>query len=181
MDRKEVLNNREELLKRMAEDLQEAMIAAVYREPEKKGDIPVVSVLFDEMGEGDEEAYGEFFFHPFITDEDEVQFFSGVITLADSLPEEHLDKLFEAMSYINFQIPCGNFALDKSRTFLCFRECIPLPMEMSPDELYRQMNIISGNAVASADAYISTLLQLTKGELSIDEVKELLGTSGEEI
>ena len=174
MDRQAIEKEREELLHRMVDDLQEGLIAAQYREPEVKGDIPVVSVLFDEFGDGEDEAYGEFFFRPILTDEDQVQFFSGIITLADSLPEEHLNELFQAMSYINFQLPCGCFALDKTKSLLVFRECIPLPIELKGDALFEQMNLISGNAVASADAYMSTLLQVAEGELSVEDVIELL-------
>ena len=180
MDRQAIEQEREELLNKMAEDLQEGLIAATVREPEEEGDVPVLSVLFDEFGEGEDEAYGEFFFRPIISDEDQVQFFSGVITLSDSLPEEHLKELFEAMSYINFQLPCGCFALDKTKTLLIFRECIPLPMNLTGDALYEQMNIISGNAAASADAYISTLLQVAEGELSVEDVIELLNVPEEE-
>ena len=180
MDKERILKERHNLLERMADELQDDLIPAVFREPENENDLPLVSVLFNEMGEGDEEAYGEFFFRPFESDDDEVQFFSGIITLSDNVPKEHLPELYEAMSYINFQLPCGCFALDKTRSFLCFQENVPLPMELSGDALYEQMNIVSGNAAAVSDAYMSTLLQVAEGEMTIEEVVELLGGRDEE-
>ncbi len=174
MDKEKLLKEWEKLLQKMADSMQEELIPAIYQEAEKEGDIPMVNVMFDDMGDGDEEVYGEFCFRPLMSDEDQVQFFTCMLTLSDDVPEEHRDKLFEAMSYINFQIPCGCFTMDKTGTFLCFRESMPMPIDLMGDELYEQMNLIAGNAVVTTDAYMSALLQVSRGEMSVEDVLELL-------
>ena len=167
---------RRELLERMKESMQEELIACEVAEPEQEGLPPVLNVILDALAKDDAEegAFGEFYFDPIVSEEDEIQHFSGVITLMDDLPKEHLAELFEAIAYINFILPCGRYCIDKGQSFLAYRLTVPFSVELSGDALFDQMNICMANAVASADLFLEPLVQLAEGEITLDEVKDMI-------
>ncbi len=166
---------RRELLERFVQDFKDELFAATILEPDEDMPIPIVRVIYDEMGDVDDEAVAEFYFTPTTSDDDTVSFFTGIITLQEGIPEEALGRLYEAMSYINFQIPCGAFAIDRGHHVLAYRLCTPMSMDMGREEIYEQMNVCAGNSAAIADAYMGVLRDVTEEKMSIDEVKDLLG------
>ena len=176
MNIEEKMQERRELLERMKESLQEDLIACEVAESEEDGMPPVLNVILDALAKDDAEegAFGEFYFDPIATEEDEIQHFSGVITLMDDLPKEHLPELFEAIAYINFILPCGRYCIDKGQSFLAYRLTVPLSMELSGDALFEEMNICMANAVATADIYQEALIRLAAGEVTLDAVKDLI-------
>ena len=176
MNIEEKMRERRELLERMKESLQDELVACELAEPEEEGFPVVLNVILDALARDDAEegAYGEFYFDPISSEEDEIQHFSCVITLMDDLPKDHLPELFEAMTYINFGLPCGRYCVDKDQTFLAYRLTVPLPMELSGDQLFDQMNICMANAVAAADIFLEPLVQLAGGEITLDEMKEYI-------
>ena len=182
MEKEKIYAERKELMERLVDSFQDNLIPAMIREPENPEDPeePVVmSVLFDEMGRGEDEAFGEFCFRPLISEEDEVQFFTALITFSDTLEERFVPALFEAASYINFKIPGGSFMVDYTHTFLCFRLSVPMPIALSGDALFEEMNIAAANAVTIADAYYDLLLDVSRGEAAVEDVVEFLGGSVE--
>ena len=166
---------RRELLEKFCEDFHEAYIAAAVVEPESEDGLTTVRVLFDELGDGDDEPYAEFYFTPLTSEEDTVQYFTGLITLSEDLPVDNLSKLYEAMSYINFYIPAGAFAIDAGHRVLTYRLCVPMSIEAAREEIFRQMQVIGGNSAAIADAYIGVFRDVANDDMSIDEVRNLLG------
>ena len=174
MNIKEKNKERRELLERMKESLQDDLIACEVAESEQEGMPPVLNVILDTLAKDDAEegAIGEFYFDPIASEEDEIQHFSSVITLMDDLPKGHLPELFEAITYMNFVLPCGRYCIDKDCTFLAYRLTVPFSIELSGDALFEQMNICMANAVAAADIYMEPLVQLAAGEVTLDEAKE---------
>ena len=165
---------RRAILDRIVGDLQENLIAAMIREPESDEETPIISVIFDGLGMEHDEVFGEFYFLPFPDEDVDFQHFSAVITIADEIKEEHLSELFEAMSYINFVLPGGSFCIDSEKQFLAFRLNVPLPADMDNEELYHEINIVMGNAVALTDIYMDQLLKIMDGEKSVEELKKEL-------
>ena len=133
-------------------------------------------MVFDEIGLDEEGAAGEFYFLPLpeTDDEVEVQHFAAAITVLDDIDEKYLPALFEAMSYINFALPCGAYSIDKDKSFCAFRMTVPLKIDMPGDELYDEMNIVMGNAVTIVDVHMDILRKVGAGEMTAAEVKELL-------
>ena len=166
---------RKDLLERFCEDYKDAYIAAAVVEPDSEDGFTTVRVLYDELGDGDDEAFAEYYFTPLTSEDDTVQYFTGLFTLSDDLPTDDLSKLYEAMSYINFYIPAGAFSIDAGHRVLTYRLCSPMSIEASREEIYRQMNIIGGNSAAIADAYMGVLLDVANDEMTVDEVRNLLG------
>ena len=171
MDKEQILNIRHEALETLEGALQEELIAAKLNTPEEGKGTEVLTVIFPELGIDGDGAIGELFFLPVISDEAEVQHFATVLTIADEISEGLYPALYEAISYINFRIPCGAFALDEVSGSLVYKITVPLPMDLSGEDLLREMNICSGNAVAAADQHMDLLLGMLSGEVSMDDVR----------
>ena len=170
------MKERHELLIRMRDSLQEELVACDVGIPEQEGAPEVLNVILDVLGggESDEGAIGEFYFDTILSEKEEIQRFTGAVTIMDILPEEHLAELYEAMSYINFRLPGGCYSIDKDKTYLAFRLTTPLPAELSGDALYDQMNVCVSNTVAIADLYMEQLIQLAIGKITVEDIKNLL-------
>ena len=160
MDIGTIIQERHELLERLRDSLQEELVISEIREAENEGEPEVLRVVFDQLGQDNEEGVlGEFFFLPPGSGEDQVQHFSAVLTIADDIDRDRLSGLYEAMSQINYKIPCGSFCIDPEGEFLIYRLTTPLSARMNKDELFDQMNICMTNALISADMYIDILLK----------------------
>lgn len=171
MDKEKIMNDRHEVLEAMEGSLQEELIAAKLNAPEEGNGTEVLTVIFPELGIDGDGAVGELFFLPVITDEVEVQHFATILTIADEIGEDQYPALYEAISYINFRLPCGAYALDDESGSLIFKLTVPVPAELSKEELLKEMNICSGNAVAAADLHMDLLLRMLDGETTMDDVR----------
>ncbi|MBO6241250.1 MAG: hypothetical protein J6O61_10555 [Butyrivibrio sp.] len=174
MNKKKIMKERHELLTRIQGEMQENYTAALIREPENENDPPILSIVFDGLGMEHDDAFGEFYFLPLPDGEARAQHFSAVITIADDIKEDHLSELFEAMSYINFALPCGAYSIDSQKRFMAFRMTAPLPIDIDPEELYKEVNIVIGNAVAITDVHMDILLKVMAGEMTVEDVKKAL-------
>ena len=103
-----------------------------------------------------------------------------VLTISEELPPERLPALYEAISYINFNVPVGSFCIDKDHRFLCYVLNTLMPVEMEDDLVFQEMDIVLGNAFASADTYIGILSDVLSGKIDADGVVEFLGGPAEE-
>ncbi len=173
MDIKEIEARRHELLEGLCKDLNDEQIAAVIIKDE--GAAEMVRAILDELGDEDNPVEGEFFFRPVQSDDDAAWIFMSVFTISNELPQERLPELYEAMSYINFNLPCGSFSIDKDHRFFCYVLSSMIPEDMVDEELYREMDIAVGNAFVIADSYIGILSDVLNGKIGADGVVEFLG------
>lgn len=173
MNTKEIMEKRHALLEDLSGELNASEIAAILHQEE--GAPEMVSAMLDEMGDGDMEITGDFFFRPLETEEDEVQYFISLFNIADEIPKDRLTDLFEAISYINFSLPAGNFNIDKDHRFLSFILSVPLPMGLEDEALFREMDLAVGNALAIADSYAGILSDVLNGKENAESVVEFLG------
>ena len=172
----EKMQERHDLLIRMRDSLQEELVACEVGIPEEEGAPEVLNVILDVLsgGESDEGAIGEFYFDRILSGEEEIQRFTGAVTIMDIIPEEHLAELYEAMSYINFRLPGGCYSIDKDKTFLAFRLTTPFPMELSGDALYDQMNVCVSNTISIADLFMEPLIRLALGKITVADIISML-------
>ncbi len=172
----EVLKERHKLLERMRDSFQEELIASEIAVPDQEGASEILNVVLDMLGGGEAEegSFGEFYFDPIHSEEDEIQRFTAAITIMDQLSEEHLPELYEAMAHINFRLPCGAYSIDKEKQFLAYRLTVPLSMELKGDTLYDAMDVCVASAINAADLYMEPLIRLAIGELTLEEMEALL-------
>ncbi len=169
----EIENRRHELLEALSQELNDAQIAAVVRKDE--GAPEMVSAILDELGDEDMVVMGDFFFRQPETEDDGAQSFLSVLTIADDIPPERLPALYEAMSYVNFNVPAGCFAIDKDHRFLCYVLSTLMPADLEQEALFREMDLAVGNAMAISDTYIGILADVLSGTIEADGVVEFLG------
>ena len=178
MDINEIEKRRHDLLENLSKELNDSQIAAVVRKDE--GVPEMVSAILDEMGDGDMEVTGDFYFRPLQSEEDGAWVFMSVITITDELPAEQLPALYESLSYVNFTLPAGCFSIDKDHKFLCFVLTSLMPAELSDEMLFKEIDIAVGNAFAIADPYIGILTDVLNGEFGAEGVVEFLGGPADE-
>ncbi|MCR5054101.1 MAG: hypothetical protein K6A69_04595 [Lachnospiraceae bacterium] len=172
--KKEVIYEiRHELLERLQGDFTASGTEAEFTSSEE-GAPEMVTAFLDELGDPDDEIYGQFFFHD-MDEDDEVQYFVAAITFWDNIPEDRLSDLFESISYINFTLPAGRVSIDKDHNFCTYMLSTPIPIEVEGDELYRQMDMISGNAIAVAGSCVGVLNDVLNGVEDVDGVVDFLG------
>ncbi len=166
MDIELMMQERHDLLTRLQDSLQEGLIPCEIAEKEEESGPEILTVILDGMGEeGEKEgAVGEFFFLPAASEEDKVQFFRSVVTLTDTILPESLPALYEAVAKINFRLPCGSYSVDEEGGYLAYILTVPLPMGLSEDALYEQMNVCVGNAAIASDLFSDILLKIASGE-----------------
>ncbi|MBQ7677938.1 MAG: hypothetical protein IJT32_06865 [Lachnospiraceae bacterium] len=179
MDIKVLEERRHELMNTLCEELNAAQIAAVVRNDE--GAPEMISAILDEIGDPDQELeiLGDFYFRPVNDEEDTAQAFMCVLTITDELPKERMADFYEALSYVNFNVPAGCFSVDKDHRFFCYVLTSIMPMELPDDLLFHQMDIAVGNACMIADTYIPILCDVLDGTIGVDGVVEFLGGPAE--
>ena len=175
MNKEELSKTREALLEKIQDGLLEELYAAQIKEVGDKNRLRVLSVVFEDLGFDSESAIGDFYFRPMISDDDKVQHFCALITIADELNEDNLPSVYEAMSYINAKAVCGSFCIDKDKNFMAYRLCVPLSTSMTEDQLFEAMNVVMGNAVAACDMYMDILVRVMDGEATVQDVIDSLG------
>ncbi len=176
MDLEEITRERHELLERLKDSLQEELIACESFTPKDEGAPEILTVVLDGIGEegGREGAVGDFFFMPLYSEEDKVQYFCAVLTLMDDVDNDRLPALFEAMSYINFELTSGNFCIDREKSILAYKLTLTLPMDVSGDVIYEAMNFCLDDAVNVADLYADILIKISDGGATLEDLKDIL-------
>ena len=175
MDLTEIEHRRHGLLEALNQELNESMVAAVLHKEE--GAPEMVSAMLDELGDGngDLEIIGDFYFRPLQGEDDPVQVFISVITISDELPPERLPALYEAISYVNFNLPAGCFSIDKDHRFLCYVLSTLMPSDLEDEAIFEEIDLSVGNAFAISDGYIGILSDVLSGKIEADGVVEFLG------
>ena len=173
MEKKEIERIRHEVLENLCHELNDEQIAAVVNKG--NGDIEMVSAILNELGDGDMDIQGDFYFRPLQTDDDAAHIFMSVITISNEVPAERLPELYEAMSYVNFNLPAGCFSIDKDHRFFCFVLSSLIPVDLDEASVFQEMDIAVGNAFAISDTYIGILTDVLNGKIGADGVVEFLG------
>ena len=114
-------------------------------------------------------------YRPLQTADDEAWLFMSVITLSNEVPAERLPALYEAMSYVNFNLPAGRFSIDKDHRFFCYVLSSLIPGDMENADIFREMDMSVGNAFAISDQYIGILSDVLNGKTDVEGIVDFLG------
>ncbi len=175
MDREKISKQRKEIFERINKELAGEYIAAVYQDKEVSGmEDGILNVYLDDVGGNFEDVIGQYFFTPITTDDDQIQIFNAVVFLTEDISEKKLPALYEAMSYINYYSLVGAFSIDEMHSQLAYKISIPMPIEMSDDALYDQVQAIMGNGMITVDKFADLLLGINNGTRNIKEFIEII-------
>lgn len=169
----EMENSRHKILEALNQELNESGIAAVVRKEE--GAPEMISAMLDELGDGDRDIIGDFYFRPIQSEDNPAQIFTAVFTITDQIPKERLQALYEAISYANFSLFAGCFSIDKDHRFFCYTLNTLLPTDLDDEQTFRQIDLAVGNALFYADSYIGILCDVLTGKAEPESVIEFLG------
>lgn len=164
-----------ELLDRMLGMFTKELIPSILRTKEDTGmNLEILTVSYDELGLGEEEVLAEYFFMPVNEEGFEKYIFNTVYTISDELLQGNIDDLFELISYINFMLPYGSFAINTEKTNLIYRLCSSVSANKKQDEIYEEMDYVVGNGVRVIDSFVDMLVKVMKGELPLDEAIDMI-------
>ena len=168
---------RHELLVKMEADFREELIPAVLAE-EAEGQPEILTVLFDSLAKEGAGAEGEFLFMP-AAEDDELQYFTSIINLAEEYAEETENELYASMAVLNFYLTVGTFAVEPQTGRLIYKNAVSMKLPGDAEEMEEQMNRSMSSAVLMIDRFGGLLLDVIDGERTAEDIVELF-TQAEE-
>ena len=152
----------------------EELIPTVLKSADDSFPIDVLSMIVYDLGNEESECMGEFAFLN-IDEQEELQTLTGVVTLTDNISMEHFGELLEAINALNYYIPYGNFSVSRSDKNLVYKISSPIPVSLSEDQLYAQVELFISNSFLMVDKYIDILFDIASGTKKADIVYEITG------
>ncbi len=168
MNRKSLEEQRHNILARMGENFRKELVPAILSDKDENG-VEILSVDLFSFAEDGFDADGEFFFLP-SSDEDEIQFFVNLITIAEELPEDNLPELCVAVSAINTYILTGAFAIDVSSKSLVYKHSYEMMMTEDEEAVLDAAELSMGTALEMVSSYAYMLAEVNDGKRSAESV-----------
>ena len=150
-----------------SEDIRDA---SVFTAEELGIEADVVRCAITELGLELIDVLGEFFFYPY--EDEEVLYFSSVITIADEYDENAMSDLEAAVSRINAFLPCGAFTTGAEGKNLIYKYTIPVMADMKEKDQLRSMLTAANAAITTADTYMGYLVLVIGGDVTPEEMME---------
>lgn len=147
-----------------------------FTKEELNSPVDILRAEIAEFGTDSVSVLGEFFFLPL--EDDGILYFTSVITLSGTVPEEVVTDLCKAVAKVNYLLPTGCFALGDHDKNLVFRLSVPV---FADDDVKRQELAVSNaadTAVFMADRYEGFLKLVINNEMTVDEMIETVQRGG---
>lgn len=164
-----------ELLVDIEQMLREENIAAVLK---KKGEedytFSMLSALIENMSFEGMDGLGEFFFMPEKEGLSEIGIFQSVITFAEDVDADTLEKLNQVASILNFYMESGSFSGDCEGRNFTFKTSVVLPLDGDMETLKSIVELNAGQAIIAATSFADVFRKVVVGTMSIDEIRELV-------
>lgn len=159
-----------------AEDFEEV---SLFTKEELDAPVDVVRGLIPEIGTEQISVLTEFFFMPF--EDEDMLYFSSVITVTDEIAQEEVADLSLAVARINFDLPCGSFSVSPDGESLVYKYTVPVPGSVD-ESIQKDIMLTSIDAAINVvDRFEGYLALALEGNLSTkDLVKLLHGSNTEE-
>jgi len=162
------------VLNRMCKEFEEAETPAAVKHKGDEGyPTDVLVSVMDDYGTELDRALCEFYFVA-IDNDDEMEMFSCNITFSEDVDIKYMSDLYQAIVTINMTLPAGAFMADASTGYLGYRLVTPVSTSLTEEELFEQMSMNMGVAMPVAEQFCGVLMQITRGEATIQDVFELL-------
>ncbi len=152
---------RKEILMLMEEGFDaQGVAAAVIGKGADEAPVDILSVIHTEIEGLGGPARGRYYF-PEYEGPDNVQFFTCAIELSDPLDEKKEAVINRVCAEVNPGLVCGAFMV-YPEVGLVYNLSFPLIEDLSEAELFDQVNISVGNALAQAAAYVGEFRDAVK-------------------
>ena len=114
---------------------------------------------------------GEFMFLPF--EEEDVLFFTSVITITGTLEKEAVPDVVDLISRMNFYVPFGCFALGDDDKTLIYKHTVPVMAKKDEDKKALIARAADG-AIGTAETFEGYLKLVINNEMSARDVLDML-------
>lgn len=169
------MNTQIKVLKTITDAFNEEYIPAIFREKGDDGEaLNIVSLLYTEYGNGDGEAGVDLFFLPIKAADENIQYFATVINIAEEIDTSYRAGLLEVLNTLNFLTPFGTYTCTPEGTVLFYKLVTPLPADLTEEELLKQVNILTANALDTAEGFVGLLQKFVKGEVTEADIQSLV-------
>jgi len=168
-DMSKIIEKQERVLKRLENELQEALVPARVRGKDDEIPSALLTVLYTEVGSGLDEVIGEYTFLP-AEEGDGASFFTSMLTITDNLPQDNLDELRKAVARLNLYLPQGSVGIDIDDKRLGYKFGVPVPLDIDENALFELINMYVTTGYIQVDRYVDMLLQIAAGEATAEEL-----------
>ncbi|HHV11377.1 MAG TPA: hypothetical protein GXX75_13995 [Clostridiales bacterium] len=164
---------RYDVLERLRNNFDALGEAAILRDPMK--DIPthMLNVLHTELGYGEEEVMGEYYFLP-LAGENKYHLFSSVLTLTEEMPDNRYDILGQAANALNFFLPVGSLVFSRAEGIMAYKYTSLIPVEATIEEALKVIDGNIGLSLHIVDQYVDQLMKLMQGDIEWEDFLDIL-------
>lgn len=169
------MDKQTKVLKDIAEIFNEEFIPAVYRKKNADISLPMdmVSLLYPSYGNGDGEVSVDLFFLPVAAANDETQYFSVVLNIAEEISSDYRADMLEAVNMLNLLSPFGTYALSAEGSTVFYKLVTPLSANLEIKQLEEQVNLSVANVLDSAEMFVGLLQKMAKGQASLKDIESM--------
>ncbi len=162
MNNGDITSRRHDLLALFEKEFVDELVPAKLSEKDEYG-VEVLAVVLDDVAVEGYDATAEYFFLP-SGEDDEIQYFVSLITLAEDLPQENLSELCMAVSSINTFIPAGAFAIDPVARSLIYKHTYEMPIDADDAVVKDNMDLSMGVAMQMIISFAYLLVEVSDGK-----------------
>ncbi|MCR4656178.1 MAG: hypothetical protein K5770_08125 [Lachnospiraceae bacterium] len=152
------------------EDIEEA---SLFSAQELNTPMDILRVLVLDYGPDPFDLLAEYSFIPF-DGEDEVWYFSSVLTIMSDVPKDGVPALSCAIAKLNFYLPYGGFGLSSDGKTLIYKSVEVLRPDRDDDALYEDIELAADTALLVPEGYTGLLMQVAEGSLLLTDFLEML-------
>ncbi len=172
MEKKELEENQQKILMRLAESFEQADVFSVVVPKEDAGVADTLVVQHTQLGEKAEEALGEYYFLPLTEENMLYQYFVCSITLSEDIEPEKQAAFEKVISYINFALPLGAFRLNLQGNLLCFRYTLMMEADKDLDHMELMVRSSMINSIQLVTQWADLLDGLEYGRITLEDFEE---------
>ena len=146
-------NKRRAVLEMMAAGFNSRGTTATLIDKDADGAVcDILSVMHENIAAKDGAARGRYYFPEYDFAADNVQYLTCAIELSGPLSAKEAEKANAICGQVNPELPCGAYMVYKDLG-LVYNLSVPISERLDEGELFEQVNITIGNAIAMAGAY----------------------------
>ena len=146
-------NKRRAVLEMMAAGFNSRGTTATLIDKDADGAVcDILSVMHENIAAKDGAARGRYYFPEYDFAADNVQYLTCAIELSGPLAKKDVTAVNKTCGEVNPELVCGAFMVYEG-VGLVYELTVPIIETLSEGELFEQVNITIGNAIAMAGAY----------------------------
>ncbi len=133
----------------------------------------MVRAIICDYGPGLMDILAEFYFLP-LKEDDEIWYFTSVLTIKMQLPAEGIPSLTGAISRLNFYLPIGSFCISNDGSLLVYKSVVPVIASDTEKHQYTQIEQNADTAIMVPESYTDLLVRVSDGRLLLKDFLKML-------